>query len=183
MSGNAAAGNIEGFVYTTMNSFHQTALNFVGQNYGARRFDRIRRIMVICLVSVFVAGAAFGSAVYLCGRPLLSVYITDSQEAIEAGLVRMAYICLPYFLCGLMDVTTGLIRGLGHSLVPMVVTVVGVCGLRLLWIYTVFRMPEFHTLPCLYMSYIISWSLTFIVELVIFIVLLRKVSKRSGNGG
>jgi putative MATE family efflux protein len=178
VSGNAAAGNIEGFVYTTMNSFHQTALNFTGQNYGAGKYDRLKKIMLICLASVFVAGLTAGCTVYAFGRQLLSIYIPDSDEAIRIGMIRIAYICIPYFLCGLMDVATGLIRGLGSSLLPMIITVVGVCGMRIGWIYTVFRSEKYHTLQSLYLSYTISWSLTFISELIVFIVLYRRILRR-----
>lgn len=178
VSGNAAAANIEGFVYTTMNSFHQTALNFTGQNHGAGKYDRIKRITVICLISVFIAGLTAGCTVYAFGRQLLSFYIPGSREAIKYGMIRLAYICVPYFLCGLMDVTTGLIRGLGSSLLPMIITVVGVCGMRICWIYTVFRMERYHSVQSLYISYAISWSLTFIAELAVFIVLYRRMTKR-----
>ena len=179
VSGNSAAANIEGFVYTTMNSFQQTALNFTGQNYGARKFDRIKRISVICLFSVFIAGLAAGCTVRFFGRGLLSFYIPGSEKSIEYGMIRLTYICIPYFLCGLMDVATGLIRGLGSSLLPMIITVVGVCGMRICWIYTVFRSERYHTVQSLYISYAISWSLTFLTELAVFIVLYRKISARS----
>ena len=175
MSGNAAAGNIEGFVYMSMNAYSQTSINFTGQNYGARKFDRIRRTMFICLISVFVTGAVLGCSARLAGNPLLSIYIPGDEDAISVGLIRMTYICVPYFLCGLMDVTTGLIRGIGHSVLPMIITIAGVCGLRIVWIYTVFRIPKYHMLQCLYFSYTLSWSLTFLTELIVFIYLLRKI--------
>lgn len=177
LSGNSAAQNIEGFVYTIMNSFHQTALNFTGQNYGAGKYERLKKIMIICLLLVFGAGLTSGLTVYLLGEPLLSIYIPDSPEAISYGLIRLSYICIPYFICGLMDVATGLIRGLGSSLLPMIITVVGVCGMRISWIYTVFRIPEYHTLESLYISYTISWTLTFIAEIIVFFVIYRRITK------
>ena len=176
-TGNAAAQNIEGFVYTSMNSYSQTSLNFTGQNYGAGKFDRIRKIMWICLIAVFCTGMAMGLTALFFGRPLLSIYITDSEEAIGYGMVRMTYIMIPYFLCGLMDVTTGLIRGLGSSVLPMLITVMGVVGIRLGWIYIVFRIPQYHSIKSLYLSYAISWLATFGVELVVFMILLRKLKK------
>ena len=142
ISGNAAAQNIEGFVYTSMNSYSQTALNFTGQNFGAGKLDRIRKIMWICLIAVFCTGMALGSTALFFGRPLLSIYLTDSEEAIKYGMIRMTYIMIPYFLCGLMDVTTGLIRGLGRSVLPMLITVIGVVGISLGWIFVVFRIPN-----------------------------------------
>jgi len=177
MSGNAAGQNIEGFVYTSMNSISQSALNFTGQNFGAGKFDRVRRILRICLIMVFVTGVTLGSTVYLAARPILGIYITDSPEAIEYGKLRLAYILLPYFLCGLMDVSTAMIRGLGHSVLPMIITVMGVCGLRILWIFTVFRNPRWHTLGCLYFSYTLSWALTFILELAVFLVIINRIEK------
>ncbi|EWM53607.1 MATE family efflux transporter [Ruminococcus flavefaciens] len=177
-SGNAAAQNIEGFVYTSMNSYSQTALNFTGQNFGAGKIDRIRKIMWICLISVFCTGAALGLIALFFEKTLLGIYITDSQEAIKYGMVRMTYIMLPYFLCGLMDVTTGLIRGLGSSVLPMLITVAGVVGIRLGWIYIVFRIPEYHSIKSLYLSYAISWAATFLTELFVFKILMRKIKKQ-----
>lgn len=175
MSGNAAAQNIEGFVYISMNSVSQTALNYAGQNHGAGKFDRIKKIMFACLALAFGAGVSLGGLSVLFARPLLSIYITDSQEAIKYGLIRLLYICLPYFLCGIMDVATGMLRGIGSSVAPMFITVAGVCGFRILWIYTVFRIPQYHTLEILYSSYMISWAATFIIEAVVFNFILRKM--------
>lgn len=178
MSGNAAAGNIEGFVYVSMNSFSQTSINFTARNYGAGKTERLRKIMILCLASVFVTGFTLGCVARFFGRPLLSIYIPGKPEDISYGLIRMTYICIPYFLCGLMDVTTGLLRGIGYSVLPMIITIVGVCVMRIIWIYTIFRIPEYHTLQSLYLSYTISWSITFLTELALFIVLLGKIKRR-----
>ncbi len=174
VAGNSAAGTLEGFVYTAMNSFHQTALNFIGQNVGAKQYKRTKKILWICLGCVLVVGGVCGGAFYLLGRPLLSIFISDSAEAIGYGMIRMSFICLPYFVCGLMDVTTGAIRGMGVSVTPMIITVLGVCGLRIGWIYTVYQIPAYHTLSCLYFSYIVSWTVTFLVELVAFFIFYRR---------
>ncbi len=181
MSGNSAASSIEGFVYVSMNAFHQTALNFTGQNFGAHRYDRIKRITAICLGCVSVVGLVLGCAAYFAGKPLLSIYITDSDEAIAYGITRMMYICLPYFLCGIMDVMTGVMRGMGVSIIPMIITVLGVCVFRVGWIYSVFRIPEYHTLPVLYSSYPISWVITFAVEFFVFLIIHRRI-ERKNNG-
>ncbi len=178
VSGNSAAGNIEGFVYMSMNSYSQTAVNFTGQNHGAGKFERLKKIMIICLISVFCTGFLFGLLVRIFGKPLLSFYIPGDKEAISYGLIRLTYICIPYFICGLMDVTTGLIRGIGYSVLPMIITIAGVCGMRIVWIYTIFQIPKYHTLQNLYLSYTISWSLTFVTELIVFLVLLRKLRKK-----
>lgn len=177
VAGNSAAGNIEGFAYVTINAFHQTALNYVGQNAGARQYDRVKKTVWICLSCVVVVGLSVGSLIYAFGKQLLSIYITDSPEAIAYGIVRMGYICLPYFLCGLMDVTTGALRGMGASISPMVISILGVCGFRIGWIYTIFQVPEFHTPQCLYLSYAISWALTFLIQLAAVIFVYRKRRK------
>lgn len=172
MSGNAASANLEGFVYVCMNAFQQTAVNFIGQNVGAMKYGRVRKILWICLGSVAVVGLAAGCGVYLAGPHLLSIYIMDSAEAISYGMVRLAYIAVPYFLCGLMDVSTGALRGMGASVVPMLICVLGVCGFRILWICTIFQM--YHTPECLYFSYIVSWSVTFLAELLAFVLVYRR---------
>jgi putative MATE family efflux protein len=177
MSGNTAAGNIEGFVFTAMNAFHQTAVNFTGQNVGAGQYDRVKRILWTSLASVGVAGLALGSLMYALGPQLLSIYINDSAEAIGYGLVRMQYICAVYFLCGLMDVSTGALRGMGASLVPMIISVLGVCGIRLLWIYTVFE--AYPTPDCLYLSYGVSWVATFLAQFAAFWWVYRKHMKKA----
>ncbi len=179
MSGNTAAGNIEGFVYTAMNAFHQTAVNYTGQNVGARQYDRVKRILWTSLASVGVTGLGLGLLMYALGPQLLRIYITDAPEAIGYGLIRMKYICAVYFLCGLMDVTTGSLRGLGVSLAPMIISVLGVCGIRLLWIYTVFAV--YHTPDCLYLSYAVSWIATFLAQFVAFWWAYRKHTKIAGS--
>ena len=177
MSGNTAAGNIEGFVFTAMNAFHQTAVNFTGQNVGARQYDRVKKILWTCLGCVGVTGLVLGLGMYAFGPQLLSIYITDSQEAIQYGLVRLSYICAVYFLCGLMDVSTGALRGMGSSIIPMIISVLGVCGVRLLWIGTVFQI--YHTTDCLYLSYGVSWVITFLAQFISFWMVYRGQRKRA----
>lgn len=178
MTGNGAAGNLEGFVYVSLNAFHQTAVNFTGQNAGAGNFRRVWRILWICLGCVSVVGLTMGITVVLLGKQLLSIYITDSAAAIGYGLTRLSYICLPYFLCGLMDVSTGALRGIGSSLVPMLISVLGVCGVRMAWIFSIFRLPAYHTPECLYLSYTVSWILTFLGQLAVYLVLYRRCRRR-----
>ena len=179
MSGNAASANLEGFVYVMMNAFHQTAVNFVGQNMGAQQYKRVKKILGICLSCTAVVGLAAGTTVYGFGEQLLSIYITDSQEAIAYGIIRLAYMCLPYFLCGIMDVSTGALRGMGASFVPMLISVLGVCGIRIGWIYTIFQIPRYHTPQCLYLSYAVSWVATFAVQMIAFFIVYRKHVKNS----
>lgn len=177
MSGNAAAANLDAFVYVSLNAFQQTAINYIGQNAGARQWKRISQTFWLCLGCVTVVGLALGSLVYVASPTLLSIYITDSPEALAYGIIRMGFVCLPDFLCGLMDVTTGALRGLGASFVPMLICVLGVCGFRIGWIYTIFQLPGFHTPECLYISYPISWIITFLCELVAMMTVYKKLSR------
>ena len=179
MSGNAAAGNIEGFVYVSLNAFHQSAVNFMGQNAGARQYKRVSRTLWVCLGCATVVGLVLGSLAYCFGPSLLSLYITDSQEAIGYGMLRLSIICLTYCICGLMDVSTGALRGLGESFIPMVISVLGVCGIRIGWIYTIFQIPRFHTPQCLYISYPVSWAVTFLFQMGAFFMVYKKLKKES----
>ena len=157
-----------------MNSFHQTAVNFTGQNFGACKFDRIKKILIITLLSVSTVGLILGIAAVLTAKPLLSIYITDSAEAIKYGVVRLQYICMTYLLCGIMDVMTGMLRGIGSSFAPMIISVLGVCGIRIGWICTLFQIPKFHTIESLYISYPVSWIITFTVELIVFLIFFKQ---------
>lgn len=182
MSGNAAAQNIEGFEYVCMNALQQTAVNFIGQNVGAQQYDRVKKIFNICLGCVTVVGISISILFYSLGKTLLSIYITDSAQAIEYGMIRLSFVCLPYFLCGLMDVTTGALRGMGASAEPMIISVLGVCGMRIGWILTVFQIPAFHTPQSLYFSYPVSWCVTFLCQLLAFLrVYRRQMRNAQGN--
>ena len=176
LPGNTASANIEGFVWVSMNAFHQAAMNFAGQNLGAKKYDNITRILRICLISVTVTGLVLGLIVNILGRPLLSIYLTDApQLAYDTGLERLRTVVTLYFLCGIMDVMTGTLRGLGCSIPPMLITVIGVCGTRLLWIFTAFQLPEFHTMMSLMLTYPVSWFLTFLAEVVCFVIVWKKI--------
>lgn len=179
VSGNAAAANIEGFVWVCLNAFHQSAVNYTGQNMGASNFTRVKKTLWICLGSVSVVGIVLGSFAYSIAPSLLSIYITDSAEAIAYGVTRMSYVCLPYFLCGVMDVMTGGLRGMGASMVPMIISVMGVCGIRIGWIYTIFQIERFHTLDSLFFSYPVSWALTFVCELVAYMIIFNQKKKKA----
>lgn len=171
MAGNTAAGNIEGFVYTSMNAIYQTALSFTSQNVGGGRQDRIPKIIFQCMAIVIVIGAVMGNLAYQCGPFLLGIYSSD-PEVIQFGMSRMQIICQWYFLCGIMDVAVGILRGLGYSVIPMLVSLTGACGLRVLWIFTVFAWK--HSLFVLYLSYPITWIVTFTVHLICLLVIWKR---------
>lgn len=176
MAGNTAGSNIEGFVYIAMNSFYQTSISFSGQNFGAKEYKRVKKVLVICEILVIIVGLTMGNLVYLFSGTLLKLYSTD-PEVISYGILRMAYICIPYFLCGMMDVIVGVLRGVGYSIMPMLVSLTGACLFRIVWIYTIFR--KVRTLECLFISYPISWALTFTVHLICFVIIYRKLVKKS----
>ena len=179
VAGNSAGANIEGFVYVSMNAFHQAAISFTSQNVGAAKYERVNRILYTAELCVIVAGVVFGNLAVFFGYPLLHMY-TTSPAVMEAGMRRMEIICRFYAFCGMMDVMVGALRGLGYAVMPMIVSLIGACGLRLFWIFTFFRMEQFHTVTSLYLTYPASWLLTFLAHVGCFIVVRRKLAKKWG---
>ena len=176
VAGNSAAGNLEGFVYTAMNSLHQTAISFVGQNFGARKYKRIGKISILCLGIVTVVGLVMGIGLYFVSPLLLQLYATE-QEVIAYGIRRLLYISCPYFLCGVMDTLVGCLRGMGRSVLPMIVSLSGACLFRVIWIYTIFAANR--TMDVLYISYPISWTITSLVHLGCFLIIYHKYKKNA----
>ncbi len=180
VAGNSAASNIEGFVYVGMNAFYQAAISFMGQNVGAGKYNRVNKILISAETCVIAIGLLLGNVVVLFAEPLLGIY-TDSPAVVQAGVVRLTIICSIYCLCGMMDVMVGALRGLGYSIAPMIVSLLGACAFRLLWIATVFRIDRFHTIETVYISYPISWTLTFLAHVVTFLIVRRWLKKRWGE--
>ena len=179
VAGNSAAANLEGFVYMAMNAFYQTTLSFVSQNYGAGKQKRINRIVLLGEACVIVTGTLLGNMVVFFGNDLLQIY-SNNPEVIAAGMVRLHYISMIYALCGIMDVMVGALRGIGYSIMPMIVSIVGVCVLRLIWLATVFQIPEFHKIETVYLSYPVTWILTSLVYIVFFVwICIRSARKKS----
>ena len=172
MAGNGAASNIEGFVYMSMNTFHQSCLTFTGQNAGARNYERMKQSLYICQLYVILTGLILGVGAWYFGGTLLQIYSND-PAVIAAGIVRMGYVSKPYFLCGMMDVMVGSLRGMGYSIFPMIVSLVGACGLRLVWLATVFQM--YPTIDMVYISYPISWAITTLAHIITYLIVIRKV--------
>lgn len=179
MAGNTAASNIEGFVYVSMNSLHQTCISFTSQNFGAGKFKRIKKVLINCLVIAAITGLVLGNSAYFFGKFLLSAY-NNEAEVISYGLIRLSIISTMYFLCGLMDVMVGAMRGIGYSILPMIVSLVGACGLRIVWIYTVF--VKFRTLDILFISYPVTWTITFLSHLVCYYIVTRKYKDKFREG-
>lgn len=178
MAGSGAATSISNFVYTAMNAFYQACLTFTSQNIGANKKERVKKILLVCILFAIISGVALGWGAYLFGKPLLSIY-SDDPSVIEAGLIRLSYICIPYFLYGVMEVFVGSLRGMGSSVMPMVVSLMGICAFRLLWVATYFK--DHHTIESLYLSYPISWIMTLAVHFMTFLVVYRKLMKKTTN--
>ncbi|HIV43840.1 MAG TPA: MATE family efflux transporter [Candidatus Faecalibacterium avium] len=176
VAGSTAAANIENFVYTAMESVYQAALNFTSQNIGAGKKERVPLILRDCLLLVAVIGAILGGLAVLFGRQLLSIYTSDPQ-VLPYGIDRIHVVCLTYLLCGLMDVACGVVRGMGAAVTPTVVSLTGACGLRIVWIFTVFG--SMHSLFVLYLSYPVTWIVTFTMHMVCFVWFYRRL-RRSG---
>lgn len=181
VAGNSAAANIEGFVYVSMNAFHQAAISFTSQNVGAAKYERVNRILYVAELCVLMVGVVFGNLAVVFGYPLPSLY-TGSSAVMEAGMKRLEIICRYYALCGMMDVAVGSLRGLGYAVMPMIVSLIGACGLRLLWIFTFFRLEAFHTTTSLYLTYPVSWFVTFTAHIICFIIVRRKLEKMWNPG-
>lgn len=176
MAGATAAQNIEAFVYASMNSIYQTNLSFTAQNLGARKYSRINLILKDCLITVVLIGLVMGIGAVMLDPWLLRFFTTDA-EVVRYGQERLLVVCGPYFLCGIMDVMVGSLRGLGYSVIPMFVSLIGACGLRIVFILTLFRLPYFHSLNWLYMSYPITWTITFTAHFITFLRVRRKFPK------
>ncbi len=178
VAGNSAAANIEGFIYVSMNAFHQAAVTFSSQNYGAEQYDRCDRALLISGGLGFSIGTILGLVFMAFGRPLLSLYTRD-PEVIAAGLVRMNFLFRYQGLNGLMDIMVGGLRGIGYSVMPTVVSLTGVCAFRLLWIMTVFKAQP--TLNILYLVYPVSWAITTFAHLVTYVWARHKMNRRASS--
>lgn len=178
MAGNAAASSLEGFVYMAMNAFHHGAVTFVGQNFGAGNIKRIKKGIFVIFGLVSIVGLVLGNGVILFSTPLLSIY-NKEKEVIAMGALRLVYVASLYFLCGIMDSIVGVLRGLGHAMVPMIISLFGACVFRIIWIYTIFA--EIRTLEMLLVSYPVSWLLTAAAQLVYYKIVTKKQYARILN--
>lgn len=176
IAGNAAACNLEGFVYTAMNGFSQGTLTFCSQNMGAKKIDRIKRLVLISQLCIIVIGASLSGVFLLLRFKLLGIF-SNSPEVIQAGIKRFWIIFTTYYLCGMMDGMSNCLRGIGHSVVPVITSLCGACLYRIIWIFTVFQIPQFHSIYTIYITYPISWILTFIANVIIYKRYIKKLEK------
>ena len=162
-----------------MNSLYHAALNFTGQNYAAGEYKRTKKILGQCVACVTVVGVVLGAIGLVFGESLLRIYIPKDPEAVAFGYRRLVIICSTYFLCGIMDVLVGQLRGLGRSAVPMAVSIIGICGFRIAWIHTYFA--AHRTWEVLFWSYPISWILTASAHFICYLIISRKFPKQKAK--
>ncbi len=179
VAGNSAAANIEGFIFVAMNAFSQAIVAFTSQNLGAGKYERINKILITTQLCVLAVGVVMGNGIYLLGEPLLGLY-SDSAVVVEAGMRRLGIVCTAYALCGMMDIMVGCMRGLGYSIMPMIVSLLGACAFRIVWIAVLFGMEQFRVIETIYYTYPISWALTFSVHVICFLIVRRKLKKQWG---
>lgn len=174
MAGNGTASNLEGFVFVVMNAFYQATLSFIGQNVGAKKYSNIKKIYKYSLIYEVSFSFTLGLIVFLCSPFLTRIYTSD-PDVIHLASARIAIMCLSYFLCGIMDVTVGTLRGLGYSIIPMITSIIGVCGFRVIWVLFIFSVNR--NIGLLYASYPISWILTGTILIICFFSLYKKKFK------
>ena len=174
MAGYTAANNILGFLYVSVNSVTQACMSFTSQNYGVRKFKRMDKVLVDCAILSIIVSVVIGGGSYLLGHQILGIY-TKQEDVIQCGMEILSISTIPYFLCGLMDMIPGSMRGVGYSAVPMLLSIIGTVGTRLVWIYGVF--PEHRSLYVLFMSYPVSWGLTIVMQAICFVSVRRKIRK------
>ena len=174
MAGYTAANNLLGFLYMSINSVTQACMSFTSQNYGVRKFKRMDKVLVDCAILSIIVSVVIGGGSYLLGHQILGIY-TKQEDVIQCGMEILSISTIPYFLCGLMDMIPGSMRGVGYSAVPMLLSIIGTVGTRLVWIYGVF--PEHRSLYVLFMSYPVSWGLTIVMQAICLVFVRRKIRK------
>ena len=175
MAGYTAANNLLGFLYASVNSVTQACMSFTSQNYGVGKFKRMDRVLIDCaLISVVFAGT-LGTIFYVFGSEILQIY-TKEQDVIKTGMEIISITTIPYFLCGIMDLFPGAMRGMGRSGVPMILSIIGTVGTRIVWIYGIF--PLHRSLFVLFISYPGSWLITIAMQVICFFIVRKQVRER-----
>ena len=174
MAGYTASNNIFGFLYVSVNSFTQACMSFTSQNYGVKKLKRMDRVLIDCMILSVVVTLILGSSVYVFGPELLHIY-SDQADVIQYGMEIFSYTTVTYFLCGLMDLFPGALRGMGYSTVPMILSIIGTVGVRIIWIYGLF--PSHRSLTFLFLSYPVSWIATIIMQVICFWFVREKIHR------
>lgn len=172
MAGYTAANNLLGFLYVSINSVTQACMSFTSQNLGVGKFKRMDRVLIDCIILSVAVSIVMGSSFYIFGRQLIGIYTSDA-EVVKCGMEILAYTTLTYFLCGIMDLIPGALRGMGYSAVPMVLSVIGTVGTRVFWIFGIF--PYYMSLGILFVSYPASWGLTIVLQAACFYFVRKRV--------
>ena len=178
VNANVAAMNVDGYIYNILNSFYHTCLTFCSQNFGAKKFDRVKKVVFAGCGAATVVGLTLGIFVYVFAAPLVGIF-DSSPETLFYAKQRLALVALPYFLCGIMDVGSGFLRSIGYSFHALIITFVGSCVLRIAWVYTVF--PIFNDVRALYVVFPISWFVTALTLLITFAICYKKEKKMMLN--
>lgn len=165
MAGYTAANNIFGFLYMSVNAVTQSCMSFTSQNYGVKKLKRMDRVLLDCMILSVGVALTLGCGVYFLGPELLKIY-TSEADVIRCGVEVLAFTTVPYFCCGIMDLLPGALRGMGHSGVPMILSIIGTVGTRIVWIFGLF--PAHRSLSFLFISYPVSWILTILMQAVCF---------------
>ena len=179
VAGNTAAGNLDSYTYTVMNSIANSALTFTGQHVGAQKYDRLKKALLWHGILIFVSGLLVGGAMYIFGRPLIGVFAPNNEAVADIGMIRLAIIGLPYFLCGFMDLACYSLRGFGKSLAPTLISLIGSCVLRIVWIFAFFYPFFSDNIAMLYLSYPMTWFLTAVAGLICIVIEFKSNSKKS----
>jgi Na+-driven multidrug efflux pump len=186
LSAKTITGSIEGIVYIAMNSYLHATMTLTAQNYGAGKYDRIKQAFKYSVIQVTVIGITVGALLIALGRPIMSLFI-DAQDPskeliIQCGMPILIMMAGLYFLCGLQETFAGLLRGLGYSVLPMIMSLIGICAVRIAWVYALFyNIPSLQTLMGLYTVYPISWAVAGLALLICILVAFRKLTKMSKN--
>ena len=172
IAGNTAGSNLENFCYIAMMAFTQACISFTSQNYGARKYEKLKKVMYVSLILVIIGALTVAGIIWIFHKPLLSLY-TNDPEVVRIGTLRVLYVILPLFLNGILDVFAGSLRGMGKSSLPMIIMVVGICGVRLAWLWGFF--PTHRALEVIYLSYPLSWFITSVLEFILWNYVYHKI--------
>lgn len=172
MAGYTAANNIFGFLFASINSVTQACMSFTSQNYSVGKYKRMTKVLFECIGLSMAVSLTLGCSAYFFGNKILWIY-TDNAAVVQAGMEVLTYSTVTYFLCGIMDLFPGALRGMGYSTVPMILSVVGTVGTRLVWIYGVF--PKHRSLDVLFISYPASWFITIVFQVICYIIVRKKL--------
>ncbi len=175
IAGNAAATNVSGYCDMIITGFVEATLTFVSQNFGAKKYKRIRNACGICLISMAIIDVLLGIVLYMMSKPVLSIFIPGDVEAIKYGTIRLLYVTIPCFIGGMMNILTATLRGIGKPLFPMITCIFGVCIVRIIWLMTVF--PVYPTIECVYLTYPVTWSITVAILAIYVIISFGKLKK------